>query len=68
MLGDNTAEASGWNEIRMQAADGHFYGHQNGEQIVHTHASHMEPGYTGVLIDGNGMLKIRRISFDSLDI
>ena len=67
MLGGNTAEASGWKEIRVQAAGGHFYGYLNGDQRVHTHASQMDPGYTGLLIEGSGTLMIQRVSFDSLD-
>ena len=66
-LGDNSVGASGWKEVRVQASGGHFYGHVDGEQRVHTHAPQMDPGYTGLLIEGNGILQIRRVSFDSLD-
>lgn len=67
MLGGNTAEAAGWKEIRVQAAGGHFYGYLNGDQRIHSHATQMDPGYTGLLIEGSGTLLIQRISFDSLD-
>ena len=67
MLGDNSVGASGWKEVRVQASGGHFYGHVDGDQRVHTHAPQMDPGYTGLLIDGSGTLQIRRVSFDSLD-
>ena len=67
MLGDNSVGTSGWKEVRVQASGGHFYGHIDGEQRVHTHAPQMDPGYTGLLIEGSGTLYIQRVSFDALD-
>jgi uncharacterized membrane protein len=66
LLGSGNANRQGWIEMRVQASGGHFYGHINGEQIVHTHASQMEPGYTGLKLKGSGTLRIRQISFEAL--
>lgn len=61
----NTAQ-TGWVEMRVQASDGHFYGHINGEQILHPHASQMEPGYTGLKLKGSGTFRFRQISFEAI--
>lgn len=61
----NTTQA-GWIEMRVQASDGHFYGHINGEQILHAHASQMEPAFTGLKLKGSGTFRLRQISFEAL--
>lgn len=66
MLGSGNTGQTGWIEIRVQASGGHFYGHINGEQILHPHASQMEPGYTGLRLKGNGTFRLRQISFEAL--
>lgn len=66
LLGSGNTSLTGWIEIRVQASDGHFYGHLNGEQILHPHASQMEPGLTGLRLNGIGTLRLRQISFEAL--
>ncbi|HLR91340.1 MAG TPA: DUF2231 domain-containing protein [Balneolaceae bacterium] len=67
ILGSGTINnPQGWIEIRVQASDGHFYGHINGDQVVHTHTSQMEPGYTGLKLKGEGTFRFRQISFEAL--
>lgn len=66
MLGSGNTAQTGWIEMRVQASVGHFYGHVNGEQILHPHASQMEPGYTGLKLLGSGTFRFRQISFEAL--
>lgn len=65
LLGSENTTHSGWIEMRVQASGGHFYGHINGEQILHPHASQMEPGYTGLKLKGSGTFRFRQISFEA---
>lgn len=65
-LGSGKITQTGWIEMRVQASDGHFYGHINGEQILHPHASQMESGYTGLKLIGSGTFRLRQISFEAL--
>lgn len=67
LLGEGEAVSSGWKEMRVQASGGHFYGHLNGEQQIHTHASQMNSGYAGLRISGSGTLLVRRLSFERLE-
>ena len=62
----NINNPQGWIEVRVQASGGHFYGHLNGVQTVHTHASQMEAGYTGLKLKGRGTFRVRQISFEAL--
>ena len=66
VLGDGETGRQGWLEMRVQASAGHFYGHINGEEIVHTHANQMDPGYTGLKLKGRGTFRLRQISFQAL--
>lgn len=65
-LGNGNTTQMGWIEMRVQASGGHFYGHVNGEQILHPHASQMEPGFTGLKLKGTGTFRLRQISFEAL--
>src|SRR5690625_616555 len=67
ILGSGTINnPQGWLEIRVQAHDGHFYGHINCDQVVHTHTSQMEPGYIDLKLKGEGTFRFRQISFEAL--
>lgn len=66
LLGSGNTNRQGWIEMRVQASGGHFYGHINGEQILHPHGSQMEPGYTGLKLKGSGTFRLRQISFEAL--
>lgn len=66
LLGSGNTNRQGWMDVRVQAAGGHFYGHINGNEIVHSHTSQMEPGYTGLKLNGSGMFRLRQISFEAL--
>lgn len=66
LLGSGNTIETGWIEMRVQASGGHFYGQINGEQILHSHATQMEPGYTGLKLKGSGTFRLRQISFEAL--
>lgn len=66
LLGSGNTTQTGWIEMRVQASGGHFYGHVNGEQILHPHTSQMEPGYTGLRLKGSGTFRLRYISFEAI--
>lgn len=66
MLGSGNTAKTGWIEMRVQASGGHFYGHVNGEQILHPHATQMEPGNTGLKLKGSGSFRFRQISFEAI--
>ncbi|MFU8861717.1 MAG: DUF2231 domain-containing protein [Cyclonatronaceae bacterium] len=66
LLGSGNTAQTDWIEMRVQASGGHFYGHINGDQVVHTHTSQMEPGYTGLKLKGSGTFRLRQISFEAI--
>ena len=66
LLGSGNTTEDGWIEMRVQAAGGHFYGHIDGNEVVHTHTSQMDPGYTGLKLIGSGTFRLRHISFEAL--
>jgi len=66
LLGSGNTTQTGWIEMRVQASGGHFYGHIDGNEVVHTHTSQMDPGYTGLKLKGNGTFRLRQISFEAL--
>jgi len=63
VLGSGQIETDGWSTFRVTASGQHFYGYQNGNTIVHTHADELEPGKTGIAFNGSGEVKIRLIEF-----
>ena len=67
VLGTGTTSFSGWTDLRVQASDGHLYGHLGGEQRVHAHGTQMAPGFAGVRIRGSGILRIQRLAFQGVD-
>jgi uncharacterized membrane protein len=67
VLGSGSIDSDGWHTFRVTASGRHFYGYQNGNTIVHTHADEMEPGTTGFAVSGEGMVKIRLVEFGSVD-
>ncbi len=66
VLGSDRIESDGWHTFRVTASGRHFYGYQNGNTIVHTHADELEPGTTGFAMNGEGTVKIRLVEFRSL--
>lgn len=50
--------ADGWHELEVVAAGDHFRGYLDGELRVHGHGPAREPGRVGLLIDGDGELRI----------
>lgn len=67
VLGTGTASFSAWTDLRVQASDGHFYGHLGGEQRLHPHGTQMAPGFAGLWIRGSGVLRIRALSFQGVN-
>jgi uncharacterized membrane protein len=67
VLGSGSIESDGWHTFRVTASGRHFYGYQNGNTIVHTHADEMEPGTTGFALSGEGTVKVRLVEFGSVD-
>ena len=65
VLGSDQIETDGWSTFRVTASGRHFYGYQNGNTIVHTHADEMEAGQTGFAFAGTGEVKIRLIEFSA---
>jgi uncharacterized membrane protein len=66
LLGSGNTTQTGWIEMRVQASGGHFYGRINGDEVIHSHASQMEPGYTGLKLNGSGTFRFRQISFEAI--
>ncbi len=67
VLGSGSIDTDGWHTFSVTASGRHFYGYQNGNTIVHTHADEMEPGTTGFAVSGDGMVKIRLVEFGSVE-
>jgi uncharacterized membrane protein len=67
VLGSGSIESDGWHTFRVTASGRHFYGYQNGNTIVHTHADEMEPGTTGFAVSGEGMVKVRLVEFGAIE-
>ncbi len=67
ILGRGSIEQEGWHTFRVTASGRHFYGYQNGNTIVHTHADEMEPGKTGFALSGDGTVKIRLLEFGAIE-
>ena len=67
VLGSGQIDASGWYTLRVTASGAHYYGYQNGRTIVHTHDDEMQPGITGIAIQGIGTLKIRLIEYRNVE-
>lgn len=63
VLGTGQIEADGWSTFRVTASGRHFYGYQNGNTILHTHAEEMAQGKTGFAFAGSGNIKIRLVEF-----
>ncbi|MGF1670057.1 MAG: DUF2231 domain-containing protein [Balneolaceae bacterium] len=66
VLASGEIDTSSWYTLRVTASGGHFYGYRNGQTVVHTHADQMEPGRTGVMIRGEGAVRIRLVEFSSI--
>ena len=64
VLGSGPINRDGWSTFRVTASGRHFYGYQNGNTIVHTHADEMEAGKTGFAFSGSGEVKIRLVEFN----
>jgi len=67
VLGSGQIDTEGWSTLRVTASGGHFYGYQNGNTIVHTHADEMEAGTTGFAMSGEGTVKVRLIEFRNVE-
>jgi len=67
VLGSGQIDDSGWYTLRVTASGAHFYGYHNGRTIVHTHDDEMQPGTTGIAIQGNGTVKIRLIEYRNVE-
>ncbi len=67
VLGSGSIYTDGWHTFRVTASGRHFYGYQNGNTIVHTHADEMEPGTTGFAISGEGTVKVLLVEFGSVE-
>ena len=59
---EESLEVSGWFSMRATGVDGHFYGYVNGETVTHTHTSTPDAGQTGLLLDGEGTVMLRRLA------
>ena len=55
-------DVSGWFSMRATGVDGHFYGYVNGETVAHTHPPTPDAGQTGLLLDGEGTVMLRRLA------
>jgi len=67
VLGSGSINRDGWSTFRVTASGRHFYGYQNGDTIVHTHADEMEPGTTGFAMRGEGTVKVRLIEIRNVE-
>jgi uncharacterized membrane protein len=63
VLGSGSISRDGWSTFRVTASGRHFYGYQNGNTIVHTHADEMGAGKSGFAFSGSGEIKMRLIEF-----
>jgi uncharacterized membrane protein len=63
---EDTAEVSGWAEIRAVGHKGHFRGYVNGKLVTHGHAKDLPPGAAGLLIDGSGTLRLAKIAVQAV--
>ena len=44
------------------SADGrHFYAYTDGDMAAHGHASEWDPGYAGLFVEGDGVIRIRML-------
>ncbi len=66
LLQTETFDTSGWFELKVMASGRHFYGYINDETVTHNHGSPMEAGKTGLWVDGEGILKIKKVDFYAL--
>ncbi|MCC5941148.1 MAG: hypothetical protein LAT80_02310 [Balneolaceae bacterium] len=66
VLGSGQIETSGWYTLRVTASGGHYYGYRNGQTVVHTHEDELEAGRTGVMIRGEGTVRILLVEFSSI--
>ena len=60
-------DASGWFSMRATGVDGHFYGYVNGETVTHTHTPTPDAGQTGLLLEGSGTVKLRRMTVQAIE-
>lgn len=63
LLGSGRFNTDGWSSLRVTASGRHYYGFQNGNTILHTHAEEMGAGKTGFAFSGSGSVKMRLIEF-----
>lgn len=66
VLGSGQIDNTGWYTLRVTASGGHYYGYRNGQTVVHTHEDELEAGRTGVMIRGEGTVRIRLVEFSSI--
>ena len=60
-------DVSGWFSMRATGVDGHFYGYVNGETVTHTHTPTPDAGQTGLLLEGSGTVKLRRMTVQAIE-
>lgn len=60
------ANYSGWMSVRVTGDGTHFRGYVNDQMIVHGHADPLPPGRVGLRVEGEGILKIRRLQARAL--
>ncbi|MFU8812971.1 MAG: DUF2231 domain-containing protein [Balneolaceae bacterium] len=66
VLGSGRLAGDGWITVRVTAAGQHFYGYQNQNTVVHTHAGELAPGRSGFGFTGSGVVMLRMVEFGAV--
>ena len=61
-----TADASGWQPVRVVSDGTHFRGYVGSKMVVHGHGKEPEPGRVGLLVDGTGVLVLGEVKVQPL--
>ena len=61
ILDDGDWHPHGWVSLRVVADGRHFYAYTNGDMAAHGHASEWDPGYAGLFVEGDGVIRIRML-------
>jgi uncharacterized membrane protein len=63
---ESGSDSSGWVTLRVTSNNAHYYGYINNKNITHAHGTPLPAGATGLLIEGNGVVRIQQIEFKAL--
>lgn len=61
ILDDGSWSSQEWVSLRVMADGRHYYAYADEETIAHGHGSEWTSGYTGLMIVGEGVIKLRKL-------